>query len=138
MARGHVNALDMRHTAEQGRPSCVTGRKQACRAMILSAPDANNSRSQIAWRRLISAGSGATAAGSNGSGAWSEKAVTRVFPLAFGSTSTVTIGNSARESLVVHTGGRHCATFFFPRAVFPRAVYALCRRRRSRLELMPA
>jgi hypothetical protein len=39
-----------------------------------------------------------------------------VFPLVLGNTSTVTVGNSARESLVVHTGGRHCATFFFPRA----------------------
>jgi hypothetical protein len=43
---------------------------------------------------------------------------------------------TARELLVVDTGGRHCATF-----CFPRAVYALCRRRRSRpcscADLMP-
>src|SRR5882724_13217501 len=58
--------------------------------MILSAPNIGDSRSQIAWRRSISFCSGATAAGSNGSGAWSEKAVTRVFPLALGNTSTVT------------------------------------------------
>src|SRR6266436_976714 len=53
-----------------------------------------SSEGSSGWRRIGSKGVRsvlrATPAGSNGSGAWSEKAVTRVFPLALGNTSTVT------------------------------------------------
>jgi hypothetical protein len=90
MAGGHVGALARGTLPISGRPSCVTGRKQACRAMIFSARNSGDSRSQIACRRSISPGSGVTAAGSSGSGAWSEKAVTCVLPSARGNTSTVT------------------------------------------------
>jgi hypothetical protein len=57
--------------------------------MIFSARNFGDSRSQIARSLSISSGSDATAAGSNGSGRRSEKAVTRVLPLALGNTSTV-------------------------------------------------
>jgi len=51
MAGGHVDALNLRHFADQRRRSRVTGRKQACRAMILSGRKNDDSRSEIAWSR---------------------------------------------------------------------------------------
>lgn len=80
MAGGDIGAPGDGTSPISGRPSCVTGRKQACRAMILSAWNAGDRRSPIAWRRSISSGSGAMTTGSSGSGAWSEKAVTSVGP----------------------------------------------------------
>lgn len=82
----HVGALNLRHLAIKGRSSCVIGRKQACRAMILSGRSAGDNRAPIAERRSTSLWYGVTAAGSIGRRGSAEKAVINVYPLALGKT----------------------------------------------------
>ena len=57
VAGGDVSARDAGTAPISGRPSCVTGRKQDCRATIRSARNAGDSRSAMACRRSIARGS---------------------------------------------------------------------------------
>jgi hypothetical protein len=49
MTIGHISPLLFGIFPINGRPSCVTGRKQACRSTILFVRKIGDSRSLIAW-----------------------------------------------------------------------------------------
>ena len=74
-----------------GRPSSVTGRKHACRALIGAAASAGEIFRHSASSRACAPLSGATSAGSTGTGSAVEIAHTRVVPSARGNSSGVRI-----------------------------------------------
>jgi hypothetical protein len=71
----------------RGRPSLMTGRKQACRATIGASASAGDSERQSASSRSIAPGPGRTVVGSDGRGASLEMAQHQVVPSGRGTIS---------------------------------------------------